>query len=295
MGDATRADATPIDLAELCALEAASGRATSAQAVRVQHHVDSFAASLKALSVVDAASISASLCESFISSPRSTGEPASVRLMRERRTALRFAFRLARRDGLIVHDPCVDLDLPPRPENPVRPLRDAEVLACRSSSLWDLSDSRRAAAWALAEATARSSELPHLRVSDLDLDVARVWIHGGKTTTARWGYFTDWGLTQITRRVEHLAGDETRGLVYEGRSPKVAGQVATCTAVIDVLRRAGLTREPQVRPASVAAWAGRRILTETSRIDVVATRLGLSSLDRTARFVRWEWGEESPR
>jgi len=37
-----------------------------------------------------------------------------------------------------------------------------------------------------------------------------------------------------------------------------------------VLTRAGLAGEPDVRPASVAAWAGRRILEETGRIDVVA-------------------------
>jgi hypothetical protein len=47
--------------------------------------------------------------------------------------------------------------------------------------------------------------------------------------------------------------------------------------------------EPDVRPASVAAWAGRRILAETGRIDEVARRLGMVSLDRTARFIAFDW------
>jgi hypothetical protein len=49
------------------------------------------------------------------------------------------------------------------------------------------------------------------------------------------------------------------------------------------------TEEPGVRPASVAGWAGQQILRETGRIDVVAQRLGMGSLDRTARFIDWDW------
>jgi integrase/recombinase XerC len=61
--------------------------------------------------------------------------------------------------------------------------------------------------------------------------------------------------------------------------------------VRDVLVRAGLGKEPGVRPASVAGWAGRQILQETGRIDEVARRLGMASLDRTARFIDWSWGD----
>jgi hypothetical protein len=52
---------------------------------------------------------------------------------------------------------------------------------------------------------------------------------------------------------------------------------------------AGLTGERDVRPAPVAAWAGRRVLAESGRIDEVARRLGMSSLDRTARFIAFDW------
>lgn len=292
MADATRAHALPIVLVHLCADEAASTRATAAQARRLQHHVDAFVEMLAQLSVPAVAAISPSVCETFLRSPAPSGSQPSARLTGQRRTALRFVFRLARAERLLALDPTVDLALPARSPNPPRPLTDAEVAACRSASFWDLGDTRRAAAWALAEATARSSELACLRVRDIDLENRRAWIHGGKATTDRWGLLTDWGCTQIARRLEHLGEEPDRGLVYQGRSPAGAGQVASCTAVVDVLQRAGLTRLPRVRPGSVAAWAGKQILAETRRIDIVAQRLGLTSLDRVARLIEWDWQSE---
>ena len=55
------------------------------------------------------------------------------------------------------------------------------------------------------------------------------------------------------------------------------------------LMRAGIEREPDVRPGSVVAWAGRRIFEETGSIEEVARRLGIRSLDRAARLIGWGW------
>jgi integrase/recombinase XerC len=173
-------------------------------------------------------------------------------------------------------------------------LTDREIEICRSTALWSLTDTRRVAAWALAEATARSSEIATVRIRDLDLDEGRVWIAGGKRTRARWGTLTDWGALQITRRLGDLDGDPETGAVYRGTAPAGAGQVATCAAVAEILQRAGLSSDPAVRPGSVVAWAGRRILEETGRIDVAARRLGMSSLDRVADLVAWDWRAEEP-
>jgi len=61
-----------------------------------------------------------------------------------------------------------------------------------------------------------------------------------------------------------------------------------------VLARAGLATELDVRPLSVVAWAGRKILDDTGRIDEVARRLGMQSLDRTANLIAFDWvGETS--
>ncbi len=65
-------------------------------------------------------------------------------------------------------DPTIDLVLPPRSFLAVRPLTDDEIVVCRSFSLQTLTATRQPAAWALAEATARTSEIPHILVSDLD-------------------------------------------------------------------------------------------------------------------------------
>jgi integrase/recombinase XerC len=60
-------------------------------------------------------------------------------------------------------------------------------------------------------------------------------------------------------------------------------------AISDILRRAGLADDAQVRPRSITAWLGRSVFDETGSIDVVAQRLGLRSLDRAAALIGWEW------
>jgi integrase len=141
----------------------------------------------------------------------------------------------------------------------------------------------------LAEATCRSVEVAQICISDLDLDAGRVWIHGGRATVPRWGHLTEWGAAQLRRRVATLSGDPATRVVYGGAGDVGTGQVSASVAVGDVLTRSGLAGERDVRPASVAAWAGRRVLSESGRIDEVARRLGMSSLDRTARFIAFDW------
>src|SRR5437016_6168127 len=89
----------------------------------------------------------------------------------------------------------------PRSFLAVRPLTDDEIVVCRSFSLQTLTATRQPAAWALAEATARTSEIHHIVVSDLDFMNRRVWIHGSSKTEARWGFLSDWGATQLAGRV----------------------------------------------------------------------------------------------
>jgi integrase/recombinase XerC len=98
---------------------------------------------------------------------------------------------------------------------------------------------------------------------------------------------------QLGRRLAAFGEDSDALVLYAGDDQVGAGQVAACTALQDVLVRAGLGDEPDVRASSVAAWAGRRILRESGRIDLVAHRLGVRSLDRAARIIAWDWLEES--
>ncbi len=232
--------------------------------------------------------VTAKVAAEFVHAATGAGHGPSVSTMHWRRTSLRLVFRAARQAGLVDGDPTLDLGLPPRSSLGARPLTDDEVALCRSVAQWSLNGSRRAAVWALAEATCRSSELPCVIADDVDLNSGRVWIAGGKATAQREGQLTEWGLAQVRARIEEL-DEPTRPIVYSGRSPAGPGQVSGASAVVDVLTRAGLHHEPDVRPGSVAAWAGRRVLDETGRIDLAARALGVRSLDRAAGIVAWDW------
>ena len=237
--------------------------------------------------------VTPTIAQQFLHAPCSDGSDAPPRLRHLRRTSLRMLFRAARSTGWPGGDPTLDLALPPRPGRSTRPLTDEEIALCRSCAVWSLTDSRRAAPWALAEATCRTGELPYVRVTDIDLDRGRVWLHGGRRTTARWGHLTEWGKVQVERRLTATsARPPEAGLIYQGAEPREGGRVSSSLALLDVLRRAGLADEPGVRPSSIAAWAGRQVLAETGRIDLVALRLGLTRLDTAADFIGWDWRQE---
>ncbi len=191
-----------------------------------------------------------------------SGSRPSVATQHFRRSVIRLLFRVARRLSLVDSDPTLDIALPPRSSLRQRPLTDDEIAVCRSAALRTLTETRQPAAWALGEATARTSELPHIRRSDLDLDGGRVWIHGGARTVSRWGALTTWGRTQIARRLQAIEGtsDPDSLLIYAGRASSESRQASSCIAVSETLRRAGLSREPDLGPVSVAAWAGARPL-----------------------------------
>src|SRR6266571_3914872 len=158
----------------------------------------------------------------------------------------------------------------------------------RRSSLRLLFRMGRLLAWAVAETGARTSEIPHLRVSDVDLDSGLVWVHGSPRLEPRFGRLSEWGTKQIARRVTELKGHPETPLVYAGGGGEAA-QASSCIAISATLRRAGLGEERDVRPLSVAAWAGATILARGGSIDQVARALGMQSLDRAARMVGWDW------
>jgi len=235
--------------------------------------------------------------EGFVFAPSGSGSRRrrpSVATMQLRRSALRLYFRTARQLGLYSGDPTLDLVLPARSSLQMRPLTDDEVALCRSFSVSSLTETRRPAAWALAEATARTSELPHIRIRDVDVDGGRVWLWGSTKAEPRWGRLTEWGCKQLARRVEWVMSKGPDALlVYDGARDDKVAQVSSCIALADILRLAGLGKEPDVRPHSVVAWAGSRVLSDSGRIEAVAKALGARSLDRAASLIGWEWREEA--
>lgn len=219
-------------------------------------------------------------------------EPAAA-TMHLRRSAVRLLFRLARESGLEVGDPALDISLPARAPRQLRPLTDPEVEKCRGASLHTLIETRLPAAWALAEATARTSELPSIMASDVDIPAGIVRIHGSSKTRPRRGFLSDWGTQQLRRRLDTLAsaGAEDTAIIYKGDRGGASGQASASTAIAWTLRRAGLTADAAVRPASVAAWAGRCLFDQGLALQEVAHRLGIRSLDRTANFIGLDRGD----
>ena len=123
---------------------------------------------------VTLADVDAGVVAGFVSAAGTTGPPATA-TQHLRRSAVRLLFRTARQLGFTDQDPTMDLVLAPRSSLKARPLDDIEMEICRSYAQSTLAETRLPAAWALAEATARTSDLPHLRICDVDLDGSRVW------------------------------------------------------------------------------------------------------------------------
>ena len=237
------------------------------------------------------AEVTPAIAAQFVTARTGSGQPAPA-TQHLRRSSLRLLLRYARELGIANHDPCVDLRLPPRSSLVARPLTDEEIAVCRSYSAMSLTNTRTPAAWALAEATSRTAEIPHIRGCDLDLANSRVWLHGSRRTVDRWAPLSRWGAVQLERRVAVLESIDAP-LIYTANGSAESAQASSCIAVTNTLVRAGLGDEPDLRPVSVAAWAGRSLLDQTGRIDAAARLLGVRSLDRAAQIVAWDWTETS--
>lgn len=244
-------------------------------------------------SIDDLGSVSREVVDCYLAAPTSEGFDPGVSLQYFRRLAVRTLFRIARQLGLEVGDPTVDAALPARTPAAFRPLEDDEVELARAAAVGSIRRARAAAAWALCEATARTGEMPWIRQCDLDLASRRVWIQGTPRTLARWGELTDWGHAQLGRYLAIQQSDPLAPLICGGEPGSALAQSSAVGAISQTLTRAGLSEAQDIRPSSVAAWAGRKIFEGTGRIDTVAQRLGMRSLDRTARFIGWDWAPTS--
>jgi integrase len=258
--------------------------ATADRTTRMWSRFSTFAA---ASGVTSLGEVEPTVADAFVRSPTSEGTRPGIQTMHNRRTSLRLLFRTARRLGLVGGDPTIDLVLPPRSVGIFRPLTDDEISLCRDAATWWMSSQRFSAVWALAEATGRGSELGDVRVVDLDLVERRVWLSGTSRVQARWAPLTDWGVVALERRLASIGVHEF--VAYRGAAPRSAGRVSAASAVIAVLRRAGLQAEADIRPTSVAAWAGRVAFDRTGDIGATARMLGMRSLDATARMIGWDW------
>jgi integrase/recombinase XerC len=222
-------------------------------------------------------------------------EPSPSKL-HARRGAIRLLYGAAFELRLVTRDPTSFIKLPPRDLGDVRPLADDEILLGRQWARLTLASTRHAAAWALAEASATNTELASVTIEDVDLASGQVWLHGNaRKRESRWGELTPWGVEQVALHLEAIdidpdvSLDPQRLLLTGATASRNARQASTNSLIADVLRFAGLAGEPGIKPASVAAWAGRKVYDETLRFDLAARTLGVRSLDAAARHIQVAW------
>lgn len=267
-----------------------SGDLTDQTVTRMGEIAWRFTRRLHTIGVKAAAEIDEHTCRAFIDAPTKTGEAPTTATRHFRRVTLRAYFRTARRLGHQVGDPTLDIHLPPRSDRVTRPLTDDEIVLCRTATYATRhADHRRAAAWALAEAAAMTSEIPLIRPSHIDdpTDPMHVLLPGTRRTDPRIVELTEWGAAAIARRLAHL-GETDEPIVYEGAGGEVARQAAVCKLISIILESAGLT-DPDIKPESVRLWRARSHYNETGDLISTARMLGNRSLDRTAEALGLDW------
>lgn len=267
--------------------------------LRSTETVRRFAKRLVVSGVHRAEDVTTNDCVGFIDAITKSGTPPELTTRHARRVAVRMLFRTWRELGYAVGDPTLDLDLPARTSRAARPLAEAEVVLCRAAARLGTAGGtslQRAVCWALAEATAVTSEVSAIRLCDLDsLDTPRfVELPGTRRVDARVGELTDWGAAVVARQValfRERSLPATTLLTYRGRGKpgQHVAQAAVCNAIGAVLDAAGLSDEADVRPASVRNWAGRRLYDAGMPLERVARRLGSRTLDAAAEDIALEW------
>lgn len=280
---------------------AASGEFTEQTLARCGELVTRFARRLDAQEVSTPAQVTLEHCRGFVDATTRKGQPPELTTRHTRRTTLRMLFRSLRELGYPVSDPTLDLRLPVRSLTTARPLTDAEVTLCRASTRLGEAGSltlQRAVCWALAEATAVTSEITAVRIADLDDPQQPRWVRlsGTRRHDPRLGELTDWGAAIVARQTallrERRCSPATL-LSYRGAATpgEAVAQASACNAVGAVLALAGLAKEPDVRPASVRNWAGRQLYDGGMPIEHVARRLGARTLDSAAADIALTWRE----
>lgn len=233
----------------------------------------------------------------FITAIGRGGMPPATATSRFRRTTIRAVYRELRALGQPVGDPTLDIILGTRDRSFARPLTDDEIRLCRAVASADKRGhrvSRRAVAWAFAEAGATTSEIPRISLASLDdLRVpTTVRLPGTRNLQDRTVTLTAWGRTTLAGHLAQHHYEPGDTITYRGRGGKTGSNSPlsrTCQQIVEILDAAHISREQRISPASVRHWAGRAAFNNGATLDQVAALLGLASLDTTAARIGLDW------
>lgn len=232
------------------------------------------------------------VCAAFIHAPTRTGNPPTSNTCHFRRTTIRTLTRTLRQLGTPAVDPTIDIVLPARDGTLLRPLTDDENTLCRTTSfIAEAGDLRRPAAWALAETTATTGEIPQITTRHVHDDGTHIHVQlpGGRGANPRTVTATSWATVILRRRLDEIPAGAP--VVHRSSRPPVSGaaQAAVCNLISTVLRTNLLDRDPGIRPSSVRLWRAAGELAATGSLEAAARMLGTRSLDRLADQLDHRW------
>lgn len=248
------------------------------------------------------------LCD-WLYSPTIGGYPTSTMLKQRRAVVSVFYLTLA---VLGITDNNLAPALPSFSQQPRerRPCSAAEVALLKNAAPHrqdahaSAGSTKGPVALALLLIGAQTSEAPHIRVRDIDLLNQRVWVHGNVDRyRPRFVTIDDsWVYGALMDRVAFLvnlfgsaAADMT--VAYDKAIPRKSGTVKNSSAAIAntiaaIAEAANLhTGDKPVRAGSILEYVAQREFDATGRIESVALRLGMSSLDRASDLIGYDWRE----
>ncbi len=240
-------------------------------------------------------------CEAFVHSRTSDAEEPSVSTLHLRRSSLSAGFSTLHRIGLNSKDPTRGIILPTRSQLTTRAATDDEIALLEMHALASRA-SRQPMILALAEATGLTAEIPFVTFEHLDdLDnPTKVEFTGTPWVKARVAPLSLFGQRVLRGRIKVLRRDGTlrmnESIVYAGTKKRgeVSPTASMCQSITEVLRRAGLNQERDLRPASIAFWAGRQVFEAAPerQLEAAAQAMGLKSLDMAAQKIDYSWDQQ---
>jgi integrase len=215
---------------------------------------------------------------------------------RGRRSAVDAFFAQARRLGLTVRVPMIDLQAIPRSApRPSGRLTDRDLDDLRFHAERGMPRTRYATVLALLIIGLHSGEIGSADTADLDVEHIRIWASGGARITARYCPLDDsWAREAIQARAEYLRGSRTRGHVHalatERKARPSQQQSSVCTAFAQIVRASSvIPGGHSATPRDVTCWLAAKVFAQSGQLADVALRLGCASLDRAATLAGYTW------
>lgn len=258
------------------------------------------------------ARVSSELVWAWVGSANSrTGEAATANMCGLRRAAIRGFYSTAFILGLTEANQAASLPNIASPQRVVSALSDEQIQQVKTVATWQvpITDGRQRkyetgslpgpVALALTLIGAQPGEVGAIRGKDLHLLDGLVFAHGGGRFDERWLPVDDaWAFETLLARQAWLETNRPKSwrnapIAYdrrEGTRDTHAGRSAATSMTLDkLLAKAGLKQPGRIRVASINEWVAARVYANTGRVEAVAARLGMRSLDAAAHLVGSDW------